>query len=158
MTAKLDSRRWQRAKHETKSLSDWKVDIARALVATCLWLLAMAVIDLPDTGLPGQAATVLAFAGSVALVLAAEFGWNYAVAGAHLAAENERRLREEQAELYQQRIRELEQAFAVSQAQYKVFQAVAEEEQQSGQHVPLAAQLARLEVATQVVTGDFGDK
>jgi hypothetical protein len=155
---KIDTARWQRAQRDTKSLADWKVDIARAVVAGAVWLALMALLPLSTAGFVGQLATVLTFVVAVGLVLAIEFGWNYAVAGAHMEAEHERRLREEAAEIFRQREAQLQKALAVSQAQYDVFKGVAEEEKRTGQTVPLAAQLARLNVVTKVATGDFGDK
>jgi hypothetical protein len=46
----------------------------------------------------------------------------------------------------------------VSEAQFKVFQGIAEEERKTGKKVPFEAMMARLQLSTQVATGDFGDE
>lgn len=177
MDAPATQARRQHARADTKSLTNWKLVIARGIVASILTLLVVALTGLPTDGASGQLTTVAIFAASVALVLGAEYGGNYLLADGRLAkdeadrlrAENAelranqedvasvRQLQQQQAELSQERIAQLEGQLAIFEAQSRVFRDIAEEEHRTGRKVPFEAMMARLQVSTQVATGDFGN-
>jgi hypothetical protein len=77
---------------------DWKIDVARALVAGVLTVGGVALLDMPD-GLIGQVIAIGLFMVGVVLVLSAEYGWNYLMADGRIAMDEVERLREENAGL-----------------------------------------------------------
>jgi hypothetical protein len=132
--------RRKRARADTKSLADWKIDVARALVAGVLTVGGIALLDLPD-GITGQVIAVALFVAGVVLVLGIEYAWNYVMADGRIAMEEAARLgkanaelrakheelegalqaEEQRSELLGQRLAQVQKELAVSQAQYKVF-------------------------------------
>ena len=91
--------RRQRARADTKSLADWKIDTARGLVAGLLTILIVARFGLPDDDLLAQLMAVSLFVSGILLVLAAEYAWNYVLADGRVAKDDAARLRAENAEL-----------------------------------------------------------
>jgi hypothetical protein len=170
--------RRERARSDTTSLTNWKLGIARAIVATLLTLVVVALTGLPTDGVAGQVVTLGVFVTGFCLVLGAEYAWNYVLAEGRLALEEAdglreerdrllaehqeveaiRRLQEQQAEAYREQLAQWEKRLRLPEAQFKVFRDIAQEEHQTGRKVPFEAMMARLELSTKVATGDFSKR
>jgi hypothetical protein len=159
--------RWSRARADTPALQDVKPTIARATVAAALTLTVGATWP---AAVGSAIAGVAIFVAAFGLTVAAHYAWNLSRADHRIALdrladsqrENERLApiaataehHGQLADVLQQRVRELERACAISAATANVWAQVYNE-QTAGTVVPLAAVIARLDLATQVATGEI---
>jgi hypothetical protein len=165
--------RWQRALSDTGSLRDWKVDVARIAAAGALTIAGLRVVDLPE-GSAGQAAATVAIGiAAIVLVLIGELGLNLLRADGRITRDELEEIRPQleqaleraklvdQCEQHVQALKELlaekTRALAIVEAQNKVvWEALGEKlKDEPGGLVPI---MNRLKLATDIVTGNLGNK